>query len=822
MGGPFSYPERRSDAGRHPTHPVEPPGSRGVEPSMNPPTASPTLRESRLQGLAACLRTALLMAALPATLILTAGCSMGSEGLASTRGPGADPVEEELAAGRYRRVALLLREGLESRPDTTPAEILLLARAEVEWGHAREARLLLEGRAWLDGEAGVEGWRVLARAAEWEGRWAEAASAWGRLAAREGNPEGDVPLRRVRALARGGAASDAAGELEAVAPSRVDPVMVGWLGLEVARGGADAGDTASVRRGLALASGEAGARGELLPAVASLQAGDSLGALARWRGVARQSASAARRAEAGAAAGSVALALGDTARALQDLRGALGVEGSGAGVRRAARLLLDSGRPLDGTELLRVARVLEGAGEGARALDAYDRLRALGQPVSPPVRLSRARLMASLGREGAEEELTALVSTGDGAVAPEALALRVRLRRGTGDEAGARRLEERLVGGFPATSQALDVVFFRADAAHDRQQLQEAAQGYREASRMLPAQDRAGLARMRWGHLLLTMGDPSGALKVFEGYLEDFPRGRRWDEAAYWAARIRLGQGDVVGAAPLLRRIRAEDPLGYHAVLSHRLEGTPFRPDIPEATVAPGRRPGWMAEGLERVALLRSVGLDEGARVERQGLESRAGSSVSDLLLLAEGFHEIGLHLDGVNLGWEARRLGHPWDLRLARIIYPFPLRPLVVREAQERGLDPWLVAGVIRQESAFVADAVSPAGAVGLMQILPPSGDDLAVENRVRPYSRSLLVIPEISVLFGTTYLRGLLERHDHSLPLALSAYNAGPARAARWREFPEAADTERLVERIPFAETRGYVRNVTRNAAVYRYLYP
>lgn len=786
-------------------------------------TGSPAPRESRPPAPPVSLRAVLALSALCPALILAAGCSMGSsEGLASTAGPGADPVEEERAAGRYRRVALLLRERLDARPDTTPDEVLLLARAELEWGHAGEARRLLEGRGWLDGEAGGEGWRVLARAAEWEGRWAEAATAWGRVAARDGNRSREDPLRRVRALARGGASADAVRELESLLGGALPPVIVEWLALEVARAGADVGDTLSVRRALSLASGESRARGELLPARASLQAGDSAGALSRWRSVARQSSPGARRAEAGAAAGALALALGDTAGALQDLRGALGVEGSGVGVRRAARTLLESGRPLDGAELLRVARVLEGAGEGARALDAYDRLRALGGPASRPVRLARARLMASLGREGAEEELTALASTGDADVAPAALALLVRLRRGAGDEAGARRLEDRLVGGFPATPQALDVVFFRADAAHDRQQLQEAAQQYQEASAMLPTQDRAGLARMRWGHLLLTMGDPAGALGIFEGYLEDFPRGRRWDEAAYWSARIRVEQGDVAGAVPLLRRIRAEDPLGYHALLSHRLEGTPFRPDLPEATVSPGPRPVWMAEGLERVALLRAVGLEEGARVERQGLESRAGSSIADLLLLAEGFHEVGRHLDGVNLGWEVRRLGHPWDLRLARIIYPFPLRPLVMREAQERGMDPWLVAAVIRQESAFVADAVSPAGAVGLMQILPPSGDDLAVENRVEPYSRSLLVIPEISVLFGTTYLRGLLERHDHSLPLALSAYNAGPARAARWREFPEAADAERFVERIPFAETRGYVRNVTRNAAVYRYLYP
>jgi soluble lytic murein transglycosylase len=327
---------------------------------------------------------------------------------------------------------------------------------------------------------------------------------------------------------------------------------------------------------------------------------------------------------------------------------------------------------------------------------------------------------------------------------------------------------------------------------------------------------------MRHGQLLLTLGRPAEALAVFEGYLQDFPRGRRWDEAAYWAARIRREGGDPDGAAPLLRRIRQEDPLGYHAVLADRLEGRPFEPELAASTGEAGAPPTWMVEGLDGVDLLLRAGLEEGARQARVALERRADSSVPDLLLLAEGLHRVGLHLEGVNVGWEARRLGHPWDLRLARILYPLPRRELVFREAADQGLDPFLVAAVIRQESAFVADAVSPAGAVGLMQVLPPGAPDLARDAGVEPYREELLRNPEIGVLLGTRYLRELLGRYDGSLPLALAAYNAGPSRAARWSAFPEASDHERFVERIPFAETRGYVRNVTRNAVVYRWLYP
>lgn len=711
------------------------------------------------------------------------------------------------------------------RADTSAAELLVLARAEGAWGNAAAARALLQGRPWLDREGGGEGWQTLAMAAEWMEAWGEAAAAWERYAAVSAPGAGEATLRRIRALAHAEDGGGAVTLLEAL-PATSDPrhpVVLPWLALEVARSGARTGDTATVRRALARAGGEARARGELLPAAAHLQAGDSVGALGLWRRVAGQSASPVRRSEAAAQAGAVALARGDTAAAVQDLRRALEGTGTGAGARRAAVALLESGVPATAPELRRMATLLGGAGDGARALVAWDRLESARGGLEPADRLARARLRVAAGRGAAAAgELTTLAGGSDPSVAAPALDLLVRLRRDEGAGAEARRLEDRLVAAFPSSPQALDVVFFRGDAAHDRGEHREAAAHYREASGMIPTHDRAGLARMRWGQLQLTLGSPEAALSVFEGYLGDFPTGRRWDEAAYWSGRIRSEGGDSAGAAALFRRIRREDPLGYHALLSHRREGTPFEPELVEGPVPQGTRPQWMQEGLDDLRLLAALGMEEGARVRRQEMEARAAGSVAEVLLLGEGLHEIGFHFDGVNVGWEARRLGHPWDLRLARIIYPFPHRELIFREARERGLDPWLVAAVIRQESAFSPEAVSPAGAVGLMQVLPTSGSDLAREARLAPFTSRHLRVPEVNVLLGTWFLADLLERYEGFLPLALSGYNAGPSRAARWRDFPEAADTERFVERIPFAETRGYVRNVTRNAAVYRWLHP
>ena len=190
-------------------------------------------------------------------------------------------------------------------------------------------------------------------------------------------------------------------------------------------------------------------------------------------------------------------------------------------------------------------------------------------------------------------------------------------------------------------------------------------------------------------------------------------------------------------------------------------------------------------------------------------------------LALASALVTAGHMLDGIGLGLEVRERGRPWDMHLARVVYPFPYRALIEARAHEAGVDPYLVAGLIRQESAFESAIASGAGAVGLMQIMPATGRNLAARAGLSGFHTAALETPEVNVRLGTDFLATLLDRYDGHLPLALSAYNAGPTRANRWRRMPEASDPHRFTERIPFAETRGYVKCVTRNRALYRWLY-
>jgi soluble lytic murein transglycosylase len=174
-----------------------------------------------------------------------------------------------------------------------------------------------------------------------------------------------------------------------------------------------------------------------------------------------------------------------------------------------------------------------------------------------------------------------------------------------------------------------------------------------------------------------------------------------------------------------------------------------------------------------------------------------------------------------VRVGRALQRQEGSWNDALLRLVYPFPYRAAIEREARRNNVDPYLVAGLIRQESGFDARARSPAGALGLMQIMPATGTSLARELGVTGFRTARLAEPDLNLRMGTRYLATMLARYDGRLGDALVAYNAGPTRMARWRGFPEHGDPELFVERIPFAETRGYVRIVQANTAIYRALY-
>jgi hypothetical protein len=156
----------------------------------------------------------------------------------------------------------------------------------------------------------------------------------------------------------------------------------------------------------------------------------------------------------------------------------------------------------------------------------------------------------------------------------------------------------------------------------------------------------------------------------------------------------------------------------------------------------------------------------------------------------------------------------------LSGIFFPRQYSELIAAYSKEHLLDPCLVQALIREESFFQADSLSPASAFGLMQLLHGTAREIASGSDLKVKARDLYD-PEVNIRLGLNYLKMLLDKYGGRLYLALAAYNAGVGAVDRWlADFPN-ADEEEFIEMIPYSETRNYVKNILRNYFFYRYYY-
>jgi soluble lytic murein transglycosylase len=155
------------------------------------------------------------------------------------------------------------------------------------------------------------------------------------------------------------------------------------------------------------------------------------------------------------------------------------------------------------------------------------------------------------------------------------------------------------------------------------------------------------------------------------------------------------------------------------------------------------------------------------------------------------------------------------------KVLFPQPYWSDLVTNSQKNGLDPYLVASLIRQESEFNAGVVSHANAWGLMQLLPSVGKSMAKKDGVKGFNTNELLNPTVNLELGTTNLRLVLDRFGGQPEYALAAYNAGDVPVRQWMSAGSYKDIAEFVESIPYTETRDYVQAILRNREIYRALY-
>ncbi len=157
----------------------------------------------------------------------------------------------------------------------------------------------------------------------------------------------------------------------------------------------------------------------------------------------------------------------------------------------------------------------------------------------------------------------------------------------------------------------------------------------------------------------------------------------------------------------------------------------------------------------------------------------------------------------------------------IARKIYPFPYREPITHHAAANNIDPYLLAAIIKVESNFEPTATSPAGALGLLQIMPDTGSWIAEKIGKADFTPDQLYNPEISIRMGAWYLADLKKEFAGDQALILAAYNAGRGNVKQWLENQHWTGETKTIDQIPFPETRHYIRKVMWNYRVYKFLY-
>ena len=185
------------------------------------------------------------------------------------------------------------------------------------------------------------------------------------------------------------------------------------------------------------------------------------------------------------------------------------------------------------------------------------------------------------------------------------------------------------------------------------------------------------------------------------------------------------------------------------------------------------------------------------------------------------------------SLKLRAAKLAHDWGWRDGAIftiaqaprqddlelLFPLDHRAHIELRAKDSAIDPAWAFAIMRQESAFVVDARSPVGAMGLMQLMPATARMVAKELKMKLKNIDNLLLPEINVRLGAAYLRTGLDRFAANPVLATAAYNAGVGRVRQWVSESRTLSAELWVENIPFKETRDYVRRVMAFTVIYQY---
>lgn len=445
---------------------------------------------------------------------------------------------------------------------------------------------------------------------------------------------------------------------------------------------------------------------------------------------------------------------------------------------------------------LNLYRVARGAQLGDRDQDAIKGYQALIQafPNEKETGLGLMRLAELSNTQNALVYLDQVIQRFPDKAAEALLAKSERLKSQNAQE--ALKLRQTVLEQHSKSDTAAEIRWEQAELLDQQDDLNGAWAWAKQIVEQNPDSEVAAKASFWIGKWATQLQQPDAAKQAFETTLSRYP-----DSYYAWRSAVKLGWdvGDFSTLRPKLPQIVKQ----------------PHRPALPAGSPA--------LQELYRLGQNRDAwGLWQ---VE---FTNRLKPTVAEQF--TDGLMRLGVNdnLDGIfmlsSLSWrepeaekaEVKALKGQVDYWHS--LYPFPYEEIIEQWSKQRQLNPMLVTALIRQESRFEPKIESSAGALGLMQVMPETGEWVAKQTGLKQYS---LEDPENNINLGTWYLNYTHQEYADNSLFAVASYNAGPGSVADWIKRFGTDDLDRFVEKIPFPETRGYVESVLGNYWNYLRLY-
>ncbi|MGQ0792732.1 MAG: transglycosylase SLT domain-containing protein [Deltaproteobacteria bacterium] len=466
----------------------------------------------------------------------------------------------------------------------------------------------------------------------------------------------------------------------------------------------------------------------------------------------------------------------------------------------SARLANAGGFPLaigEGDYLLRGERLYK-LSRWAAALKNFESL----SSKSKDVRMKTAICNFNLGRYGEAEKILSLIPSA------ESLFWAAKIKAKQGRDIAAAESYYQIYLLYPDSPLAAEGIYIAARLYQIASSLEKAIELYDQLIRKYPGSKSYAEGAWNLGWIHYKRKSYPEAIATFNSIIASSP-GFEASRASYWKGKILERQGRHTEALAIYDTLaRANSPTYYSYLAQVKTGYAPviYSPELSKNASA--------SINSTKAELLIELGIFEDADLEIKKLRRAAGSSrdtlhVACLMARVNNFYDSIALAQGIDLP-EARRISYPKGFGAA-----------VKRFALKHGLDELLAYSIIREESRFDRNAVSRAGAIGLMQLMPATGRSAAGEVGIASYSTDLLYTPLFNIELGVSYLKKMLDRFEGNLQYAVGSYNAGPGNMDSWIVRFAGMDMDEFAEEIPFSETRAYVRRVLRSYGAYKTIY-